>query len=185
MDTALFKTWRDDRLQDKKNKEEAKKKEAKAASIFVVPAIYADKEAQSVVISVADSATVDIPVVNVQSIHEAIAVVTGSKPRSVSPQDWGDDVAPHVFDKEYNLHTTPILFNTALCVLDATHVSCKRIQAGYYFATPRPPENELIPSRFQPWEWKCLKEIGWGPPTCMAIRDNVQDKSSGRFYSFS
>jgi hypothetical protein len=89
MDTALFKTWRDDRLQDKKNKEEAKKKEAEAASIFVVPAISADKEAQSVVISAADSAIVDIPVVNVQSIHEAIAMETGSKPRSVSPEDGG------------------------------------------------------------------------------------------------
>jgi hypothetical protein len=55
------------------------------------------------------------------------------------------------------------------------------VHAGYYFAWPRPPEKGLISPRFQPWELKCLKEIGWGPPTCMAIRDNVQDKYTSCF----
>jgi hypothetical protein len=47
---------------------------------------------------------------------------------------------------------------------------------GYFFGRSRPPKQiDEVSGMYLPWRFATLQEVGWGPPTCMAIRDNVQD----------
>ena len=48
-------------------------------------------------------------------------------------------------------------------------------QISYYFASPRPPEQVVYIWKFLPWRLVSLKSTGWGPPTCMASKDMVQE----------
>jgi hypothetical protein len=69
MDIKLYRTWRDDRLQKKKDEEDAKKKEVEAEAILTRPT---------------------------QSRDDVAALETDSKPRTVSPEVREDDMAPDI-----------------------------------------------------------------------------------------
>ena len=102
MDTHTYTAWREERLQKKKEThahirelEDAKKREAEAAAIPVVVDIAAPvlEPVQPMVVAsiaaihvISADSTVDVPVVDVQLVHDNVAAEDDSKPRTVSPE---------------------------------------------------------------------------------------------------
>jgi hypothetical protein len=103
MDMALFKTWRDGRLQDKTNKEDAKKMQVAEANFneHEGPKKREADEATLFSILVPSSAQEVNPAAEIfeKVPHHILQIY--SKPRTVSPKGEEDDVAPPVYDSAY------------------------------------------------------------------------------------
>jgi hypothetical protein len=93
MNMVLFKAWRDERLQTKKDKEEVKKKEAKAATIYTSTIQCTNEDAVTTSISVAT-----VPSAEQVLANDSILADDDLKPRTVSFEEEEDDAAPPIFE---------------------------------------------------------------------------------------
>ena len=96
METAVFKSWREERLQ-RKEEEEKKKRDAE---LCVVSMPIAEDDA-AVVIAPVSAATEDIDHTSDAYCVEVDVFRVCLKPRSVSPEGGEDDMAPPMFNGGY------------------------------------------------------------------------------------
>jgi hypothetical protein len=187
MDTRLYKPWREERLQKKKDQEKAKKNEVDTVVLYHGP---------------------------VQSIDDIAALKTDSKPRTVSFEEGEDDVVPanilpNYFQvKENNQRQISTLesktklaghayepvqcMDVGLLLVDQwekeigspTYIRNNKASQfekegdqrrhenkdWYFFSRSRPPKVvDGLPREDRPSSLFSLKDTGWGPPTCLAI----------------
>jgi hypothetical protein len=93
MNMVLFKSWRDEQLQTKKDKEEVKKKEARAAISYTAPIQRTNEDT----VTAAISATT-VPSAEQVLANDSIPAEDYLKPRMVSPEEEEDDAAPPIFE---------------------------------------------------------------------------------------
>jgi hypothetical protein len=150
MTKSLFKSWRDERLKPQSEKEEAKK-ETDATKILSAAIPSTDKEANKAATYV-DVAPSSIASVEASVTYFPFIFLTDSKPRSVSPKEGEDDVAPAMLDSAY--HAIP------------SYVVADTIKTKFWFLFIPRKENikEAIGVQYW-WSVLSLKDSSWGPPS--------------------
>ena len=168
MNTVTYKAWREERLQKKEEAkaqmrelEEAKRREAEAAAQVlepVQPMVVADSAAIFVApIASTDHVVVDVPVIDIPSVHDVVAAEDGSKPRTVSPEGRENDMAPPKLDGAY----------FAIPYFAMSHATKRRIM--FLFLPRKEKPKDVISKFLGTWCIMCLKESGWGPPSSVLM----------------
>jgi hypothetical protein len=206
MEKKLFRSWRNERLLKLKKQKEAMKKETEAATIitaFVQPrddvaVLKAGLKPRTVSLEEGED-DVAPSVTNVVSIADNMQNYTPSYFWSKSEEndvctftlDSGGAKGTHtcmnvgfLIIEESKKEDSTIMFwrNNKVAYQFEKDVDQGGDQGCYYFGRSRPPEHiKVIFSRFLPWRLLCLREIGWGPPTCIPISNNVQGINTSWF----
>jgi hypothetical protein len=169
MTKALFKSWRDDRLKKQSEKAELKKVTDAAETLSAaIPSTEneANEAANYVEVAPSSIARVEASVTS----FPFIGLTTDSKPRTVSPEEGEDDVAPPMLDSAY--YTIP------------GYVVADTIKTKFLFLfLPRKEKiKEAIGVQYW-WSVLSLKESGWGPPSSVLKMVAHQQKSPFYFSS--
>ena len=147
METAVFKSWREERLQ-RKEEEEKKKRDAE---LCVVSMPIADDDAAVLIVPVS-AATEDIDHTSDAYCVEVDVFRVYLKPRSVSPEGGGeDDMAPPMFNGGY------------YAILG--YVVAETVKPQFLFLfLPRKEKIKVAIGVPCWWRVLSLQESGWGPP---------------------
>jgi hypothetical protein len=172
MDMALFKTWRDERLQDKTNKEDAKKMQVAEANFseHEGPKKREVDEAALFSILVPSSAQEVNPAAEIfeKVPHHVLQIY--SKPRTVSPEGEEDDVVPPMYDSAYYTISGYVVADTT------------KTKFLFLFLPRKEKIRDAIGVQYW-WSVLCLKESGWGPPSSV-LKLVVHKQKSPFYFSF-
>jgi hypothetical protein len=166
MDTLTYTAWRDEKLQQLKEveakgkkQEEVKKKEAQSAIPLSEHLEHIETRAKS------DAAifVVDSPKVSAQYVPIDVLLID-SKPRTVSPEEGEDDVAPPMYDSAYYAISGYVVADTT------------KTKFLFLFLPRKEKIRDAIGVQYW-WSMLSLKESVWGPPSNVLKMVAHQQKS--------